>query len=352
MRLSMPRKRNVHPHPSGTRSQQGFTLVELMIALVLGLMVTASVLGVYINSSRNFSQDEQYARMQENGRYALRILVDDLSMTDFWGQVISTDALGTSLTVPVGDCGVAVGLFDAAAALLYVNAHATSPVSHFALCSAVDSVRLAGTDVIVIKRVAGRPTASTFVDAADTDGDGNTSETITTGAGALQDEVVYLRANSESGSFIDDATSSNLPTVGWADWRYVPRLYFIRDHHRTPGDGVPALCRVDLDETSLDEISCIAEGVEDMHLEFGIDTDADGVANLYKTDPSTAEMESAAAVRIHLLLRTARQDAFHTSTKSFVLGDEIIAAATDGYLRTVYSTTIALRNSISRSLFN
>ena len=58
------------------RRQTGLTLVELMIAVTIGLVISGAVLGVYVNAVRSFSQDERYARMQENGRYALRVLAD------------------------------------------------------------------------------------------------------------------------------------------------------------------------------------------------------------------------------------------------------------------------------------
>ena len=41
---------------------------------------------------------------------------------------------------------------------------------------------------------------------------------------------------------VDTASSGNPPASGEADWRYVPRMYFVRDHFDSPGDGVPSLC--------------------------------------------------------------------------------------------------------------
>ena len=54
-----------HPHP---RSQQGITLIELMIALVIGLLATGAMLKVYVDSSRLYRFNEGLARIQENGR--------------------------------------------------------------------------------------------------------------------------------------------------------------------------------------------------------------------------------------------------------------------------------------------
>lgn len=328
------------------------SLIELMIALAIGLVISASVLTVYINTSRNFALDERYGRMQENARYALRVLGEDLVMADFWGQLVNTDTLTTSLTVSSGDCGEAPAVFDANTALLFNNHHDAGATVHFTPCATVSASRQGESDVVAIKRVAGSPTAQAFVDAADTDGDGDTAETITTGAASLDSGTVYLRTNGVSASLIANASAGNPPPVGSSDWRYVPRIYFVRDHFESVGDNVPALCRLDLDDDDLDELSCLAEGIEDMHLEFGLDTDSDGDANRFTATPSAAELETAVSVRIHLLVRSTQSVPFYTNTKSFRLGGETIPAANDGFLRTVFSTTVAIRNSANRNLFN
>jgi type IV pilus assembly protein PilW len=337
---------------AASRAQRGLSLVELMIALTIGLVISGSVLTVYINTSRNFALDERYARMQENARYALRVLGEDLVMADFWGQLINTDTIASTLAVTPGDCGEAPALFDPNVALLFNNNHDGAATAHFAPCLTVSNNRQGNSDVVAIKRVTGAPTAQTFVDASDVDGDGDTAEVIMTGAGDLVAGSVYLRTNGVSGSLIDDASPANPPTQGWSDWRYTPRLYFVRDHFETVGDGVPALCRLDIAGTDLDALSCLAEGVEDLHLEFGIDTDRDGDANRFIATPTATEMESVVSVRLHVLMRSTERVPFYTNDKSFRLGGQPVAAAGDGFLRTVFSTTVALRNSANRSRFN
>ena len=349
MKVSGP---SLSEQPRYRARQRGFSMVELMIAMAIGLVISTSVLTAYVSASRNFAMDERYARMQENARYSLRVLSEDLLMADFWGQLISTDIITTSLAVTAGDCGAAVALFSADNALLYNNNHDGTASAHFAPCATVSANRQGSSDVLVIKRVEGTPTASAFVDAADTDGDGDVTETITTGSGALDNASVYLRTNGTAGSLIDDASPGNPPTTGWSDWRYIPRIYFVRNFFKTAGDSVPALCRLDIDESDLDALSCLAEGIEDLHVEFGLDTDADGDANRYTATPSSAEMETAISARIHLLVRSTDTVPFYTNSKTYQLGDESIAAANDGYLRNVFTSTVALRNSASRNAFN
>ena len=54
--------------------QIGLTLIELMIALSLGLLLIAVVGSIFVGSSQTYRVQENSARIQENGRYALEII--------------------------------------------------------------------------------------------------------------------------------------------------------------------------------------------------------------------------------------------------------------------------------------
>lgn len=66
--------------------EQGFSLVELMIALVLGLFIIGGVISVFIGSSRSFNSNEALSRVQENGRFALEMIAQDLRNTGYKGS--------------------------------------------------------------------------------------------------------------------------------------------------------------------------------------------------------------------------------------------------------------------------
>jgi type IV pilus assembly protein PilW len=95
---------------------------------------------------------------------------------------------------------------------------------------------------------------------------------------------------------------------------------------------------------------CLAEGIEDFHIQFGIDVDQDAVANFYTAKPTLAQMENAVSARVYLLARSIDADPHFNNDTQYVLGDTTVAAANDGFFRRVYSTTIALRNTMARSL--
>jgi type IV pilus assembly protein PilW len=347
--------------------QRGLTITELMIAITLGALIVTAVVAMYLSTSRTFSQDERFAVMQENGRYALRTVAEDLTMVDFWGKLVGIDIATTTLTDPTG-CGANAGIFDGTTAILFNNYHGVAPVTMFAPCAALTGVQQPNTDVLVVKRVEGGATARTFVDTADTDGDLDLTEVIVEGDGDLVDDVVYLRTNGVAGQFIDDASAANTPNTGESDWRYIPRIYFVRNFYETAGDGIPALCRMDLvgddmgavsvpPNGTVDGATCIAEGVEDFHLQFGIDTDNDSYANQYLATPTVAQLEGVVSARLYLLLRSRDPDPSpaYQNTKTYRLGDVIAnggAAFNDKFYRRVYSTTVMLRNPINLNQVN
>jgi type IV pilus assembly protein PilW len=60
------------------RQPRGLTLIELMVALALGLIVTFVVINVFLSHRQVYRVNEQLARVQENARFALEMLARDL----------------------------------------------------------------------------------------------------------------------------------------------------------------------------------------------------------------------------------------------------------------------------------
>lgn len=62
------------------RLARGVTLIELMVAMVLGLLVAGGIITLFLSTSSSNRVQTQMARMQEDGRFAIGQLTDDLSM--------------------------------------------------------------------------------------------------------------------------------------------------------------------------------------------------------------------------------------------------------------------------------
>lgn len=57
-----------------THPPRGMTLIELMISIVLGLLLVAVVIQIYVGSKATYNKQEDLSRLQENGRVALDVI--------------------------------------------------------------------------------------------------------------------------------------------------------------------------------------------------------------------------------------------------------------------------------------
>jgi type IV pilus assembly protein PilW len=314
------------------------TIVELMVSMLLGLLLMAAMVSAYLNASRHFAYEEQMARMQENGRYAMRLLSREFSMAGFYGGMPSSVGISA---VPVGtDCSADAWALDAANPLDMVNDYAglSAPVSqHRKVFTCLDSAALAlHSDIIAIKRTAVEASLLRGVPAP----------TLTSSAA----QVWYLRVVSGIAPEWERLPPNDLRSPGKAMpalnyWEAISRILFIRNYSETRGDGIPSLCMETLAGNAL-TARCLVEGVENLQVEFGIDTDEDGVPNRYVEAPTTVQIRNTVAVKIHLLVRSIVSLPGHRNSSSYRLGAQVVSATHDAYLRRVLSTTVLLRNRI------
>ena len=73
--------------------QSGMTLIEIMIALLIGVFLTGGIILVFISSKQTYRMQENLSRLQENGRFAMEFLGRDIRMAGFW------DCMAPSSTV-------------------------------------------------------------------------------------------------------------------------------------------------------------------------------------------------------------------------------------------------------------
>ncbi len=351
--------------PCAPVTNRGFSIIELMIATLLGLFASSVVISIFVSTNRSFGQDQQISRMQENARYAMRILANDLSMVGFWGQVLNPGEIntavrdcdsdgsgaecqhayaGTSLALTT-DCGPG-SVSPAPAKWAY---SVTPPIEIVTQADADDAETTfscidedefqAGTDILVIKRVQGQGLASTRADSGD-------------------DGTVYLRATGASGMLLNyDHGDMNSAGTDILDWAYAANVYYVQNHFADSGDGIPSLFRKKLGgpagaSAMQTEDGGVAPGIEYFRIMFGIDEDADGVANIYTSSPTAANIENSVTARIYLLARSMNPDPAYTNSKVYQLGDvtKDYSGNPDNYYRRVFTTTVRLRNQANRLL--
>jgi len=100
---------------SFAKKQQGFSLVELMIAGVLGLLLLGGVIQLFLGSNQNYTMQDELAAMQEDGRFALMFLGDQIEMAGW------TDPSSTQVVSAVDFLNSSDGANDSVA-LSYVRA--------------------------------------------------------------------------------------------------------------------------------------------------------------------------------------------------------------------------------------
>lgn len=321
--------------PSLRKTTRGFTIVELMIAMTLGLILAAAVVSVFLGTRQSFDRDERVMRMQDNARQAIRELKHDVGMAGFWADLLLPSSITRDGSLAVAtDCGpsgvanwiyrtVTSGTDESLALTTIDNATGTVANDNY---SCIDSSEIVpGTDVVAVKRIAGAQASS-----------------ITT-------DTVYMRTNGTVALLYKEPENSppavTVPTP-YTEWEYRPSIYYVRNYAITAGDGVPTLCRkvLQFGGTPTMTTECLARGIEDLQLEFGLDSDDDGEPNVYLADPTLAQMQTAVSARIHVLARTAEEDPHYTNDKTYSISNAPDYTPADGYYRRVFSIHVGLHN--------
>lgn len=326
------------------KAAQGFTIVELMIAMMLGLMLAGAMVAVFVDSRQSYNTSETVMRMQDDARQALRELSTDLTMAGFWAELlVPTDITPDANLAVATDCGPAgvpwvyravVPGTSQSLALTAIDNATGAAVNASHSCIAASEVEV-GSDVIAIKRVAGTSSAAT------------------------SNNTVYLRTNGTLGMLYrkPEAAPAAIPAPFW-DWEYRPRIYYIRNFAFAAGDGIPTLCRKVLRYSSAPPTmagagatECLAQGVESLQIEFGLDSDADGEPNVYVTGVTTAQMQTVVAARLFLLLRGTDRDIQYRNEKTYRISNAPALTPADDFHRRVFSVTVGLRNLTSLQKF-
>lgn len=146
------------------QAQCGFTMIELMIGMVLGLLMMVALSELFVNITRTNSEMAKTNAQIENGRFAIQLLEGDIAHGGFWGGYVPKF---DDLTIPasgydgatmapsaVPDPCLAYASWDVA----YKNNLLTIPVQSYesapAACAAAVANQKVGTDVLVVRHVA------------------------------------------------------------------------------------------------------------------------------------------------------------------------------------------------------
>ncbi len=321
----------------------GITLIELMVAMAIGSFLMIGAITVFMQSRTTFRINESVGRMQENARYVLDALEPDLRMSHYWGLTSRTIKIRGRATplmpVPAGlavgnDCGVNWSIN------LDIEVGGTNNGYAWA-CPAFGAAQ-AGADTLEMRRVSEDPIP---VPAAGT---------LYVQSARFRDGQIFPGPVVPPGFLPGTSATHQLRVMGY----YVSANSTLD----TPGNPVPSLRVKTLvgggfGPRILDQE--VLPGVEDLQVQFGVDTDLAGTPNRGSIDryvnpgdpiitPGAAGFLPDAqilAIRLWVRLRAERRENGYTDTANYVYADRNVPPFNDAFRRIVVSKTIYLRNA-------
>ena len=315
------------------RLQQGLSLIELMVALFVGTLLLAGLIQVVTNAGRSYQVQDAVMRMQENGQFALERMLLDLRNTSFFGCMPDMDQMSSQL--------------NGGSTFVTYNTGLEGTANEDGSGAAV-----AGSDTITIRgaaNVLGGASLQLPLPAT-------VSDPLVIGPNSgLEVGDIALVSDCNSGDIFQVTSIDNNGTVGHAAggsspgnasgglskvysqtafmYRPYTRLYDVR----LGTNNIPSLFMTDNNGTQE-----LVQGVENMIILYGEDTDGNGVANRYVRANAVGDMNDVVSIRVNLLIRT-EQDNVSETPVTYVFNGQTITP-TDNHLRRIYSSTVMLRN--------
>ncbi|MDO6461385.1 PilW family protein [Granulosicoccaceae sp. 1_MG-2023] len=349
-------------------ANRGFSLVELMIAMGIGVMLFSGILTIFTSSRQSFDLTNEISAVQENARFALERLANDIRMAGFQGCATSTDS---------------------AAAVQASNAPTTNPAqtavrgaevtsagwlpSQPAELAGISPEPRVGSDVLMLQLA--EPVTERLATAMLTPSDNLELESNSIGLAAGDLAVVadcqsadLFRVTAVSGTTIEHGAGSNFsgnlqkaysPGATTATdptrvMKYSYRVYYVADTGRTntSGDPVYSLYVYDMEDIDNDDpAEELIEGVEFLQLQFGAETGLN-VTSYFSADGANYDPDEITLVRLGMLMHTIEESADEEDTRTYSVLDEDIGPqgssgtghGNDKRARMVFTSSVKIRN--------
>lgn len=375
------------------KRQSGLTLVELMVAMVAGLILVGGAFQVYLSSKQSFRAQQSLARLQENGRFAAMQLTRDLRNAGYFGCIGNiTNHLDPSGT------GYDDDIFDFSRPLSGWEASGTKPSGSYAingfdpagvalaqwednegetLLADLKDLVVPGTDVVLVRR------AEINTDATASGNTNVTSAAITLdGPSGIMKQSIVMVGDCNGADVFQSTANNNAATlakgVGAAggnpgnrsgNWshEYAPGMeihtfaidaYYIgigaagrpslfRLRYGVKGSGAPFGAgnpQNIKDDTSINQE--LVEGIDNLQLLYGEDSNGDRAVDGYVPADEVDDWRQVLAVRAAVLVSSLEPATDESRDAAFDVGGVAITPPGDRRQRQVFSTTIALRNQL------
>lgn len=341
------------------RPAAGFSLVELMVAVVLGLFLVIGLISLIVSNTRTRTELDKSSQQIENGRFALQLLSEDIQHAGFTGTTLTRTA-GSIVQVAPTPCPANASQLGYAASANYAASvpYSVSGTTAALASACVDQPNsVANTAVLVVTRVSTSTTALASVTSSEAYLQASTCATDTTA----------FSIGAGSGGFprtaTDCATTALLRKV-------MQRVYFVSNcEFCSPSDNLPTLKVAEYVNGAM-QITPLVEGIQDLQVEYGIDMDNNGSPDCYTSNPASppaaevavakcpqttpaydwtnaaANWSNVVAVRVLVLARNNDTSGGWTDTRTYDMGlaKGTVGPFNDRYKRHVYSAVARLYN--------
>ena len=385
-------------------NQTGIGLVELMVAMVIGLILIAGVTQIFVGTRKSYEISDGLSRLQENGRFAMDFLAHDLRMAGQTGctpsnfnNFVNSGSVLFDLNTPISGLeytGTGPGNNYTIASLDPATANSgdwsDTNGNHLSdvLPDLVGNV-VPGTDIVMTRGArglngvridSGTPVSGTAI---------NTNKKTGVAKGRVvmvsdcQSADIFQNVDTDSDTALDRDTScggvspcniaAGTPwSQSWNDnaelFTLSSKVYFIGASD-LDGDGNPDPDTAGLWEADYSSggvvLHELVQGVENMQVLYGIDTTADAnrEADKYVTADGVTDWRDVVSVQISLLMRTTDElpqpedkhvyamqwDDSNVADADAVRIEPKVGGSNDTRTRKVFATTVALRNRIIRN---
>ena len=304
----------------------GYSMVEMMVSITIGLLIVAALVGVLTSNSRSSKTNDRTAELQSNGRYALDHLKRELRHAGYRGYTWADPSPAEITSSIANECldGGAANSFVANIRQGIWGAD-SNPYSANCLSGVSTATTHLRGDILVIRRLTTTPVATADLTA----------------------HTLYFRSTYAVGQiFQGTAEPAITGAVNFAVEEYV--YYIGSDDDDTT---VPALRRISLDAngTMVDEM--VVTGIEHMQVQYGrkstdLNTqyhDASTISGT-STNNELTEWDDVHSVRIWLLARNAKAENGYSNTNSYAMGNVTYGPLNDNFRRQLFSAVVELRN--------
>lgn len=266
--------------------QQGLSIVELLVAVVIGMLLLTGVIQVFFASKQTYASNEAASRLQENGRFALEFIAQSARHAGYVEPANTTAGKPAPVAIPGA-----------------TTCNTPQVCSSDGAGNASDTIGFVFQPRLLEGNVRRDCLGSVVGDASNTD--------------LIINQFVLIPA----------ANAADHPALGCRSWN-------INDNAWVTG-ATPAP---------------LIEGIDALQIQYGLSANSSDLnsANQYVSAERVTALNKwndVAAIRIAVLANSVERTSPPTPARAYVLLDAAPIVIDDGRARQVFTTTIKLRNN-------